>query len=292
MIKEISQLEREETMQTAALVVSNNAYRQHFFPGYETEMQIADILCALGREWNVIDRGKILAAFTVETSRTLIKFDRVCIEPSSTDEIAAEISNLALKTPAAILAPPELEDALTKLGYERQEIQIRLSKNPRESRIMQLHPLSNPNEKDIPELSRLMFEAYAVSKYQKYTDLAVAERSLIALMAKKERIFLQSSSFISKAGDKIISACLVTREHIGATISELFTHPLYRARGLATAELITCMNSLARARIPLLRVTVGEKNDHVLRLLSKLGFSEDTRATLMTRGCPNRSVTP
>ncbi len=284
MIKEISQLEREETMQVAALVVSNNAYRQHFFPGYETKEQIARILPTLGREWNVIDRDRILAAFTIETSRTLIKFDRVCIELSSTNEIATEISNLAPKTPTAILAPPELEDALAKLGYERQEAQVRLSKNPQESRIMQLLPLSNPIEKDIPELSRLMFEAYAESKYNKYADAAVAERNLRALMSRKERTFLRSSSFISKAGDKIVSACLITGEHVGATVSELFTHPLYCTRGLATAELTTCMNSLARAKIPLLRVAVDEKNDLVIRLLSKLGFTEETRATLMTRG--------
>jgi len=173
---------------------------------------------------------------------------------------------------------------LAKLGYERQEAQVRLSKNPQESRIVQLLPLSNPIEKDIPELSRLMFEAYAESKYNKYADAAVAERNLRALMSRKERTFLRSSSFISKAGDKIVSACLITGEHVGATVSELFTHPLYRARGLATAELTTCMNSLARARIPLLRVAVDEKNDLVIRLLSKLGFTEETRATLMTRG--------
>ncbi len=143
---------------------------------------------------------------------------------------------------------------------------------------MQLLPLSNPIEKDIPELSRLMFEAYAESKYNKYADPAVAERNLRALMSRKERTFLRSSSFISKAGDKIVSACLITGEHVGATVSELFTHPLYRARGLATAELTTCMNSLARAR-----VAVDEKNDLVIRLLSKIGFTEETRATLMTR---------
>lgn len=231
----------------------------------------------------MIDRGRILAAFTIETSRTLTKFDRVCIEPNSTNEIATEISNLAPKTPTTILAPPELEDALTKLGYGRREVRVRLSKNPQESRIMQLLPLSNPTEKDIPELARLMFEAYAGSKYDKYAAPAVAERSLRALMSRKERTFLRSSSFISKAGDKIISACLITGELVGATLSELFTHPLYRARGLATAELTTCMNSLAKAGIPLLRVTVDEKNDLVIRLLSKLGFTDETRATLMTR---------
>ena len=80
-------------MQAAALVVSNNANRQHFFPGYKTKEQVADILPTLGREWNVIDRDRILAAFTIETSRTLIKFDRVCIEPSSTNEIVTDIQS-------------------------------------------------------------------------------------------------------------------------------------------------------------------------------------------------------
>ena len=71
-----------------------------------------------------------------------------------------------------------MNDERSKLDYLRIQ----------ESRIMQLLPLSNPIEKDIPELSRLMFEAYE-SKYNKYADPAVAERNLRALMSR--RTFLE-----------------------------------------------------------------------------------------------------
>lgn len=74
----------------------------------------------------------------------------------------------------------------------------------------------------------------------------------------------------------------MSRKSTGATVTELFTHPLY-ARGLATAELNACMNSLALSKVPLLRASTDGENDVLIHLLSKLGFAEDIRYTIMTR---------
>jgi len=280
-IKRISQLTREEIVQSATLVVSNRAFCQHFFPGCETNEQVSDILSTACREWRVIVRDVgLIALFSLATSRTLNKCDRVCIKPSSVDAVASEMSNLSPETLTIILAPPELEKTLSNFGFEQSGLEVKLSKKPQESRTMQLLPLSNPVEKDIPELSRLMSVAYACSN--KYPDATVAEMTLRGIISEKQA-FLQSSSFISRAGDKIVSACLATEEYGGAVVSELFTDPLYRARGLATTELMMCMNMLARTRIPLLRVAVEEKNEVTIRLLLKLGFAEDLRMTIMVR---------
>jgi hypothetical protein len=198
----------------------------------------------------VISRDGILAIFTIETSQTLTKVDQVCILPGSTNETANEMSNLTSQTPTLILAPPQIENALS--DYGREEVEVRYARTPKESRVMQLLPLANPGEKDVLELSRLMSEAYAECRVNRDLDTAVAEKSLRRLMSGQEEIFLQDSSFISRAGQKIVSACSITKEHVGAAVTEVFTHPLYRARGLATTELATCMNSLAKAQVPLL----------------------------------------
>jgi predicted GNAT family acetyltransferase len=150
---------------------------------------------------------------------------------------------------------------------------------------MQLLPFLKPKMNDIPELSRLMCEAYSESRWNRYPNVAAAEKSLRSLFSKKKNNDpARESSFMSKAGDKIVSACLVQGEQIGATVSELFTHPLYRARGLATTELTACMSSLALAKVRLLRISADEENHVLIRLLSKLGFVVDIKYSIMVRG--------
>ena len=109
-----------------------------------------------------------------------------------------------------------------------------------------------------------------------------AEKNLRSLISDTNTDAIRENSFMSKAGDKIVSACLIKGEYSGATVAELFTHPLYRARGLATTELTACMNSLALSKVPLLRASVDEGNDVLIRLLFKMGFAEDIRYTIMT----------
>jgi ribosomal protein S18 acetylase RimI-like enzyme len=285
MMRKISQLTIEETARAAELVISNRQYRQHFFPGCDSVGQIGEALHTLGQDWYVIDGENICAIFKLETSRTVNKVACLCIDPRSVDEVASKMSSLFPATSMTILAPSELATALSRLGFESRGVEVGLSKVPQESRTMQLLPLSIPVEKDISELSRVMYESYQENKWaeNKYPDAAVAERSLRSLISAKDRSFLRDSSFMSKAGDKIVSVCLIKGEYVGASVAELFTHPLYRARGLATTELTVCMNSLARKRIRLLRISVDERNEVIIRLLSKLGFIEDIRTTILTK---------
>jgi len=279
-------LTAQELTQAAALVYSNRHYCQHFFPRCDTVERVKDILRTLDQEWHVIDDKTISAVFTLETLRALTKIDRLCINASLVKEVASELANLPRTTQTTISAPLELISDLSKSGFESQGIEVKLSRVPHESRTMQLLPLSSPSEKDIPELSRAMYEAYLESRWSKYPDAAATERRLRSLISEKNSDHLQDCSFMSKAGDKIVSACLIMGDYTGAAVSELFTHPLYRARGLATTELTACANSLALAKIPLLRVSVAAENEVLIRLLSKLGFSEDIRYTIMIRPKP------
>ncbi len=82
-----------------------------------------------------------------------------------------------------------------------------------------------------------------------------------------------------------MSACLVTRvSPAEANVSQLFTHPLYRARGLATTEIASAMNSLVKEGKGVTRLTVWspEANEVMKRLLDKMGFAQDRRLVEMT----------
>lgn len=57
----------------------------------------------------------------------------------------------------------------------------------------------------------------------------------------------------------------------------------WRVTALATAELTACVSSLTRAKVPLLRISAGEENHVLIRLLSKLGFVVDIKYSIMVR---------
>jgi predicted GNAT family acetyltransferase len=108
------------------------------------------------------------------------------------------------------------------------------------------------------------------------------ERTLRDIISGAQGTFLAESSFISKASDKVVSACLVTASGTGiANVVELFTHPLYRARGLATTEIAMSMNRLRKAHFSTLRVLVKEEDGVARRLFEKLGFKKDLRLVQM-----------
>jgi len=80
----------------------------------------------------------------------------------------------------------------------------------------------------------------------------------------------------------VVSACFIAlRSPREALVAELFTHPLYRARGLATIELATAMNRLLKRGVQTLTVRFGEKNEIAGRLFAKLGFKQERKLAEM-----------
>jgi len=80
----------------------------------------------------------------------------------------------------------------------------------------------------------------------------------------------------------IVSACFVTlNSPEEANVTQLFTHPLYRARGLATTEVATSMNKLLKRGVRTLMVWVTQNNDIAGRLFTKLGFKESHKLVEM-----------
>lgn len=81
------------------------------------------------------------------------------------------------------------------------------------------------------------------------------------------------ASLTSGATQNIVSACFITLPSpTEAHVAQLYTHPLYRARGLATTEVATGMNKLVKRGVQTLTVWLGEDNEIAGRLFAKLGF--------------------
>ena len=80
-----------------------------------------------------------------------------------------------------------------------------------------------------------------------------------------------------------MSACFVTIESTTvARVAEMFTHPLYRARGLATTEIASSMNKLIKRGFSKMTAWVPANDDVTRRLFGKLGFKEDGKLAELT----------
>jgi len=93
--------------------------------------------------------------------------------------------------------------------------------------------------------------------------------------------FLSDCSFISRARDQVVSACLVSGSSSKAEVVDLLTHPLYRARRLAYTELSMAMNRLLKRNVKQVWTTVDSKDEVAIRLFTKRGFTEAARTVVM-----------
>jgi predicted GNAT family acetyltransferase len=147
--------------------------------------------------------------------------------------------------------------------------------------MMPLLPLTNATQKDLTILSQLMYTSY-VKMDGGFPDTQSAETMLRAIMSGVNGQYLQDASFASGASPNLVSACLLTLDTPDeAKIQQLFTHPLYRARGLATTEIAAAMNRLSGSGIRSLTAWSREDNGVVTRLLTKLGFGQERTAVEM-----------
>jgi predicted GNAT family acetyltransferase len=123
-----------------------------------------------------------------------------------------------------------------------------------------------------------MYEAYAKTS-RAIPDLQSAEELLHNIVGGAFERYLPDASFGSGAYPNIVSACLIVMDSPDqARIAQLFTHPLYRARGLATTEIAFAMNRLSATGVKSLTAWSQEGDDVVKRLLTKMGFAETGRA--------------
>jgi predicted GNAT family acetyltransferase len=121
-----------------------------------------------------------------------------------------------------------------------------------------------------------LYEAYKGSLAKRFSSIEMAESSLRQTMQGEHGAYLADASFVSGALPNIVSACLITLDEANvANVTELFTHPLYRARGLATTELAAGMIWLIKNKVERLRAEIQSSDDVSRRLFGKIGLKED-----------------
>jgi GNAT superfamily N-acetyltransferase len=186
--------------------------------------------------------------------------------------------------------PEEQSDSFVNLGFQTDGTQLGLFGQINETIFMPILPLTNPTQKDLPTLAKLLHESYTKSpEANRFRDQLAAEKYLQDTLGGMNGDFLADASFISStpARWEVVSACLIISSSPGtATVSEVFTHPLYRARGLATVEVQSAMNRLIKHGIRTLSACIPENHDVMRRLLTKLGMKQDRRIVRVSKLIP------
>jgi len=247
--------------------------------------ELGRALSSLGKSWYVLTSERPIALFKGALTGPTANVSRMCYDSGTSFEslianLCEDLRRMKI-TNLHVGVPTDRTDLFLSRGFERAEILVRFSRAPIESKMMPILPLMNLTEKEIPILSKLMYDAYAKTSGA-YSDAQSAENVIRNIMSEG---YISGASFASGAFPNLVSACLVTRVYPSeANVSQVFTHPLYRARGLATTEVASAMNRLVNEERGITRLTVWspEANDVMKRLLDKMGFVHDRKLVEMT----------
>ncbi len=277
--------------QVAAFVVQNTSYLQQTFPHCSNKDEVAAELRKSSEPWYALITDRPAALFTLRLFDMKAILGTFCpTSPASIEGIISTLRNDLHKMKAVSLtlnAQEELSEPLARAGAKKERILIRLSGTVVETKLLPILPLNNPSKKDIPVLAKLMQESYSKSPDTEFQNPSSAERLLRDIMAGLCGAYLSDESFISGSPQNFVSACFVTlKSPQEANVTQLFTHPLYRARGLATIEIATSMNKLLKRGVRTLTVWVAQNNEVPRRLFAKLGFKEDQKLVEMTVQIP------
>lgn len=286
MITKVAKTSSQVLEQVAGFVLENPAYLKQTFPHCSSKDELVAELKKSTEQWCVLVTDRPAALFTLHFLGMNAILDGFCpANQALTEGIASALRSDVGKMKAESLmlnVPEELSEPLARTGFEKKRILIRLSGPVVETKLMPILPLSNLSEKDIPVLAKLMHESYSKSPEMDLPSASSAEKLLRDIMAGLHGTYLADASFNSGSLQNVVSACFVTlKSPKEANVAQLFTHPLYRARGLATTEVATSMNKLLKRGIRTLMVWVTQNNDVAARLFTKLGFKEDRQLVEM-----------
>jgi len=291
MITGISKANPSVLSSVAGIVFESKACLNDAFPECKNIGEIAEALRKSPRPWSVLLTDHPLALFTMhisDTEATLDKFHPLGV--GSVQEVIPpllkDLEQMKIRT-LTLNAPEEFADPLTSMGFQSRGSAVRFSGPITQTTFMPILPLTNPDQKGLLPLAELMRESYAKSKEAtRFADSSLCEKHLREIMTGSRGAFLAEASFISSTPGtgNVVSAALVTSAAPEeAALAELFTHPLYRARGLATTELQSGMNRLAKSGVSRLSAWVAEDHEVMRRLLSKLGLKQDRTRVQVTR---------
>lgn len=281
MITRTKKASRDQLTKIAEIVQRNVAFAKQAFPECSTRDQLQAELKNSPKEWNALFiSGEPVALFTLHHSGRTAMLDNLLVASITDDAPVASALRTefkATKVESLTLQVPEhLAIELVSNGFEKLRSLIRLTGPVVVTKLMPILPLNNPTARDLPLLAKLMYDSYEKGLEPKLPTIAFAEATLRQIFAGSYGAYVPEASFMSGAPQNVVSACFVTlRSREEGQIAELCTHPLYRARGLATIEIVMSMNSLTKLGVRRLSVFVGERNDVALRMFAKLGFNQD-----------------
>lgn len=273
--------------QAANIIVGSDAYLREAFPHCSNKTQVELELRRSPEEWSLLFTNRLAALFTLHyVSDTEAAIDKLLPSPSTTLDslvpgLLHDLKRMKINF-LTIRIPPEMSEALMKNGFEKRRNLVKLQGPIVETKLMPLLPLSNPKPRDLPVLAKLMYDSYAKSSEPKFSSVESAVRLLSRIMNGVHGSYADDASLIAGTSQNIVSACFITLySPIEAHVEQLFTHPLYRARGLATTEVATGMNRLVKRGVQALAIWIGEDNDTGRRLFGKLGFTQQQKSVEM-----------
>ncbi len=232
--------------------------------------------------WHILTTDRPIALFALHTNHQSVVVDQLVFSRSERPDQALIIlrDELVGKGAETIVIPlvEEAKQNLPKEGFQIHDTLIKFSTKPTVTEFMPILPLTNPSESHVTELTALMNEAYRSKQDSRIPQQSQFENVVRDVFDGRYGTYLRDCSHSSGMQGKTVSACLVTRvSEKRARIVQMFTHPLYRARGLATSEIAMAMNKMANRGISALTAYVPEANVVAVRLFRKLGFAEVQR---------------
>ena len=291
MISPIAKLKPDALDDVAKLIFERSHYPNEIMPACKDAHDVVAFLQTEPSAWSVLLSDRPLAIFKLQTLEHEATLDDFTVLSESAIQrigpvLLRDLKDRGLKN-VVLNVSEELAPSLLNSGFQRTGVLLGFSIRAKETIFMPILPLTNPTQKDSPALAKLMFESYAKSpKINRLTNLPATERYLKTVTSGIRGKFLPDASFISitPGTGNVVSACLITSNSADtAVIAEIFTHPLYRTRGLATTEIQSAMNFLVKHGIHHLSVSIPEDHEAMRRLLSKLGMSESSRKVSVSK---------
>ncbi|HUK28344.1 MAG TPA: GNAT family N-acetyltransferase [Candidatus Acidoferrales bacterium] len=279
MITKTSKLSEQELKHATEIILQYPTFAKNIRPS--TNEEIARLFKDPKNSWYTLTADDAIAVFKLTLRQKLASVDHFCVPSDQAEPYTKLISTLhkdLQRIGAArikINVPKNMAEAFVIDGFKQTNEFLEFSGQPIETRMMPILRLTNPTQREAHEISKLLFEAYSAKPVNRFPTPESAELALQEIMEGKQGRYLTDASFVSGATPNIVSACLITLgEGNVAKVTELFTHPLYRARGLATTELAAAMNWLIKNKVEALEAVVENSNVVVRRLFTKVGLKE------------------
>jgi len=276
MLTKASKCPTKLLQEVSDIIVAHKDFLKYNLTSCNSQTEVANALAA-SDSWFILGNGPSPAVLKLQILGRSATVSEICTNADSIPALAsglrAEVGALRLSK-LTVRVPPEEVQPWVDSGFRRAFTYAQFSRAPVVSNMMPLLPLSNPTEKDLLPLSQLMYAAYAKTD-ESLPDARSAETSLRETMAGAGGAYLADASFASGTAPNLVSACLIATQEPGqAEIVRLFTHPLYRARGLATTEIAAAMNRLSASGVKSVSAWNREGDEVVRRLLAKMGFEK------------------